>query len=244
MEMVYKKKYRVHVYETGPGGKLSLYSLFNYLQDIASDHAETLGFGRDDLLKDNRFWVLSRMYLEINRLPLWEETVDVSTWPSGTESLFALRNYEVSGSDGVIIRGSSSWLILDRDSKRVQRPDNVLSRFEFPVRDNNIRNSTKLNIVGEQAVTDHCFRIKASDLDVNLHTNNAVYVRWITDSYDLGYIMNNDPQSVEINYLAESRFGDEINVRTSADKDYYDHSIIRTDDKKEICRIRIGWTKV
>jgi hypothetical protein len=38
----FEKEYRVHVYETGPDGKLNLYSLFNYMQDIASDHAVNL----------------------------------------------------------------------------------------------------------------------------------------------------------------------------------------------------------
>ena len=65
----FEKDYRIHVYETGPDGKLNLYSLFNYLQDIASDHAIKLGFGRNDLMKDNRFWVLSRVYAVINTWP-------------------------------------------------------------------------------------------------------------------------------------------------------------------------------
>lgn len=43
-----EKEYQVHVYETGPDGRLNLYSLFDYFQDIASDHAVQLGFGRDD----------------------------------------------------------------------------------------------------------------------------------------------------------------------------------------------------
>ena len=51
----FEKEYRVHVYDTGPDGRVSLTSLFNYMQDIASDHAEMLGFGRDDLMRDNRF---------------------------------------------------------------------------------------------------------------------------------------------------------------------------------------------
>ena len=50
--------------------RLNLYSLFNYLQDIASDHAVKLGFGRDDLMRENRFWVLSRMYAEIDRMAI------------------------------------------------------------------------------------------------------------------------------------------------------------------------------
>jgi acyl-CoA thioesterase FadM len=56
--------------------------------------------------------------------------------------------------------------------------------------------------------------------------------------------MNNLPQSAEINYLAESMCSDEIVIKTSVDKinpGFYSHSIIRTNDKKELCRIRIGW---
>jgi len=72
MELLqFEKEYRVHVYETGPDGKLNLYSLFNYMQDIASDHAVKLGFGRDDLLRDNRFWVLSRVFAVIKEWPVW-----------------------------------------------------------------------------------------------------------------------------------------------------------------------------
>ena len=90
----FEKEYRVHVYETGPDGKLNLYSLFNYMQDIASDHAEKLGFGRNDLMRDNRFWVLSRMYAVFHKLPLWGNSLIMKTWPDGTDRLFALRSYE------------------------------------------------------------------------------------------------------------------------------------------------------
>jgi acyl-ACP thioesterase len=87
----FEKEYRVHVYETRPDGKLNLYSLFNYMQDIASVHAVKLGFGRDDLLRNNRFWVLSRIYAVIEEWPVWEDSIIVKTWPNGTEILFAMR---------------------------------------------------------------------------------------------------------------------------------------------------------
>ena len=90
------------------------------------------------------------------------------------------------------------------------------------------------------------FGIKVSDLDVNLHTNNVMYLKWVSDSYDLEFIMNNDPQSAEINYLAESRFGEEIMIRTSVENEhssFYNHSIFRTSDNKELCRIRVEWKK-
>jgi acyl-ACP thioesterase len=245
MELLkFEKEYRVNVYETGPGGKLSLYSLFNYMQDIASDHAEILGFGRDDLMRDNHFWVLSRIYAEIADWPSWEDRIIVRTWPNGTDKIFALRNFEIMYSDGRKIgNATSSWLILDRETKKIQRPETITARHNFPLPDEfPLRNPGKLDTAGEQGETSFCFRIRTSDLDVNLHTNNTAYLRWVNDDYDFGFIMKNDPSSVEINYLAESKYNEEITIRTTAELcNTFAHSIFRLNDGKELCRLKLKW---
>ena len=90
------------------------------------------------------------------------------------------------------------------------------------------------------------YRIKVSDLDVNLHTNNVRYLTWVSDCYDLDFVMKNVPRSAEINYLAESQFNEEIVIKTSEEKmngSVYNHSIFRTSDNKELCRIRIEWKR-
>ena len=245
----FEKEYRVHVYETGPEGKLNLYSLFNYMQDIASDHAVKLGFGRDDLMRDNRFWVLSRIYAIITEWPVWGDSIIVQTWPNGTDKLFALRNYEVRFPDGRhIASGTSSWLILDLTTKKVQRPDSILSQYNFNLHNelSPVRYAAKIDPAAENGQVSPLFRIKVSDLDLNLHTNNVRYLKWACDSYNLEFVMNNEPQSAEINYLAESRFDEEIMIRTSVENQndsFCNHSIFRTNDNKELCRIRIEWKK-
>jgi medium-chain acyl-[acyl-carrier-protein] hydrolase len=248
MELIqFEKEYLIHVYETGPDGKLNLCSLFNLMQDIASDHAIKLGFGRDDLMRDNRFWVLSRMYAEINLWPLWGETILVRTWPNGTDKLFALRNYNVSYPDGRhIASGSSSWLILDLATKKVQRPDAILSKFysDLNPNDSPVRYGSKIEPSAEDGIVSPFFKVKVSDLDVNLHTNNVRYLNWVYDTYSLDFIMKHLPESTEINYLAESVCDDEIFVRTSDVNDngfYYNHSVFRKSDNRELCRIRIAW---
>lgn len=244
MVQKFEKSYRIHVYETSPNSKLNLHSLFNYMQDIASDHAEVLGYGRNDLLKHNNFWVLSRLYTEIISWPEWEEDILVKTWPNGTDKLFALRNYELFNAEGkALAHASSSWLILDRETRKIQRPEGSLEGRDMRRQEAfAIRNATKLETAVRQGTSDYCFRIKTSDLDINFHTNNAVYLKWISDSYDLGFLMKNDPQSVEINYLAESRHDEELAVRTSAENEFcFNHSICRTNDGKEFCRVRVVW---
>ena len=250
MELLqYIKEYKVHVYETGSDGKLNLYAFFNYLQDIASEHAVKLGFGKDDLMKDNRFWVLSRMYAVFSDWPLWEDSVIVKTWPNGTDKLFALRNYEVNYPDGRhIASASSSWLILDRHTKKVQRPDSILIHYNPNLHSDKspIRYAAKLHTDDHEDFSYARFNVRVSDLDVNFHTNNVNYLRWVYDSYNLDFMMKNVPQSTEINYLAESLFNEEILVKTSREKEndsFYNHSIFRTTDNKELCRIRIEWKK-
>lgn len=76
---------------------------------------------------------------------------------------------------------------------------------------------------------------------------NLKYLTRVSDFYDLDFIMKNFFRSVEIDYLAESQFGEEIVIKTSEEKYnglIYNHSIFRTSDGKELCRIRIEWNRI
>jgi acyl-ACP thioesterase len=242
-----EKDYAVHVYETGPDGKLNLHSLFDYLQDIASDHAVKLGYGREELLKHNNFWVLSRIYAEINTLPQWGDSLVIKTWPRGTERLFALRDFEVRYPDGrSVARATSSWLIIDLDTRRIKRPDSNLSKYDsdLPGEKALQRNAMKLEPADSNSNRTQQFCVRISDLDINLHTNMARYLKWVTDSCELDFILNNIPLSAEINYLAESHFNDGIVILTSGEIENgntFRHSIMRTSDNTELCRVRINW---
>lgn len=244
----FEKEYTVHVYETGPDGKVNLFSLFNYMQDIASDHAEKLGFGRSDLLKYNNFWVLSRMYAEIDNLPSWKEKLIASTWPCGTDNIFAMRSYKIRFPDGrPIASATSSWLIIDRTTKKIRRPGEMFTQYNS---DNKklippVRNPEKLHELPGNCEEVSRFRVRISDLDVNLHTNNVNYLKWACDTYSLSFAMDHHPYSAEINYLAESMFNDEIIIRSvkkdEGNSEFSDHSILRIGDNKELCRIRLKW---
>jgi len=243
----YEREYRIHVYETSPDERVSIYSLFNYMQDIAAEHAIKLGFGRDDLMKQNQFWVLSRMYAVLGDLPFRDETIIVKTWPFGTENVFALRFYELRFADGrPISSASSSWLILDASTKRIQRPGQTLAMYNslresLPLP---VRTASRLDEVSSGGSLSSEFKVKMSDLDVNLHTNNVNYLKWTIDSYDFDFMMKHVPASVEINYLAESMLGEKIIIRTSGETGsplLFRHSITRSADNRELCRIRIEW---
>jgi len=242
---MYTRDYLVHVYETGPDGRLSPAGLLDYLQDIASAHAVQLGFGMEDLNKSNRMWVLSRLYAVITEWPAWEAQLTVHSWHKGIDKLFSLRDYRVTTATGrPVAAATSSWLTIDQTTRRIQRPDGLLalSSIAGPFENALLRNAEKLEPAGAEGRVTPAFPVRISDLDLNLHTNNVRYLKWVIDSYDLDFVLGHALCSVEVNYLAESRCGEEIVIRSVAGRDgFWSHSIVRVTDGVELARIRLQW---
>lgn len=243
----FEKSYTIPVYDSDSNSRLSTFSLFNYFQDIASEHAELLHFGRDDLQRSNQFWILSRIYAEIEVFPVWGETVMLRTWPRGTEGLFALRDIEVYLKGGSKVAGATtSWVIVDSVTRRPQRPDSLLEKMnlDYPDKRSTNRNAGKPEPVAQPFTDSPVFIVKPSDLDVNQHVNNVKYIQWVTDTFTVSFLSGHTPKSVEVSYLSESVEGDSILIRSNGpcvENNCSLHSVIRVDDGRELCRIMICW---
>ncbi len=246
-EMVFEKQFRVNTYETDTSGSLSIPGLFNYLQDAAACHASLLGLGTEQLEGNNMFWVLSRILVRIDSMPSWEEDILVKTWPRGIDKLFALRDFEIYGLSGKIYgTASSCWLMLNIKNRRPVRPDRYLTYMKESLNYDSStgRNPVKIQGIEKPSYTSQVFPVKYSDLDINMHVNNANYVKWTVDTYPLDFIMNAKLETAEINYLSESVSGDEIAISVSElDENKFLHSVIRKNDNRELCRLRFDWKR-
>jgi len=240
-----ERRYRLHTYETDTHGNMSITALFNYLQDIASAHAAMLHFGKDDLEKNNRFWVLSRIYAEMDYMPGWDSEVIITTWPRGVDGIFAIRDFEIATVEGERIGGATSaWLMVDRSSRRPQRPDELLVNLgeELPPEMSVGRNPAKIHPAEKAEYSSLPFTVRYSDLDINMHVNNVRYIQWALDAYPLDFRMNNEMGSVEVNYISESLPGDEVFIEICHHRDdYYIHSVKRQNDNRELCRVGVKW---
>ena len=246
--ILFERKYPVNIFNTDLTGRLSPGALFNCFEDLAGRHAAELGWGRDDLMASGGyFWALSRMIVKINRLPkAWDE-VTLRTWPRGTEAIFALRDLEMYDDAGEKIAGaSSSWVIVDYNTRKAQRPDKALSilNHQFPGNRATETNAGKVPALppGEHSLTR--LKVKLDDIDVNLHVNNARYVHWAANCYDHEYISLHTPDTIEVNYLLEGHQGEMINILTAnadGNRNSFIHSVVRESDGTELCRLRMSW---
>lgn len=233
----------VHSYDVDLNKRLTITSLFNYFQEIAWEHAGILRFGIDDLSKNNQFWVLSRVRVEIERLPLWTENITLITYPRGVDGLFALRDYEMYDSKGErIISASSSWIVLSAENRR---PVKLVGRdLEVFLNERSALavNSTKIKEVETPPLITENFKVKIGDIDVNNHVNNARYIDWAYNAFSFDHYKRYAPKLLEVNFLAEGLSEDNIKLEVFKLAD--DESVInikRTDDLKDLSRIFIKW---
>jgi len=244
-KQVFEKSFRINTYEADASGRLSIPALFNYLQDTAAHHAAVLGFGKENLEENDLFWVLSRILVKMDIIPDWEEKILIKTWPRSINGIFALRDFEIYGINGEKYGGASScWLMLNNENRKPVRPGKMLERFEGRMHEGQalVRDPGKLPAIKKVSYTSPAFHVKYSDLDINMHANNVQYIKWALDTYPLGHRLGSVFESAEINYLAESLPGDEIAVKTMETGDnIFEHSLVRQNDGKELCRLRVGW---
>jgi acyl-ACP thioesterase len=239
----HRHEIKVHSFDIDFNSKLNVFSLFNYFQEIAWEHAAILQFGLEDLSKKNLFWVLSRVRVEIVRLPNWAEKITLITYPRGIDGLFALRDYEVYDSEGnCIISGSSSWLILDAKNRRPIR----LNDLDLDFFNNNRRalsvNASKIVEVKQNPVRVDNLVVKTSDIDLNNHVNNARYIEWAYNMFPLAFHKENLLKVVEVNFLAEGKENNNLSVELyQLSEKENTIRINRNEDLKELCRVYFEW---
>ncbi len=208
---LWQEELRVKSYEADSTGVLKPHALFSYFTEVAGNHASHLGFGYRELQKAGYFWVLSRIMVQADRMPRWDETVILETWPKGVEKLFALRDFRMMDRGGeTLVRATSAWLLLDTGRSRPHRIDVLPAGIPIRAGVHAIPSlPEKLKPLEPLArCSEH--RVTPSDLDVNNHVNNAEYVRWIADCAGGG--PSAALSSLQVNYLDEALLDDTVEL--------------------------------
>lgn len=239
---IWQEEYIIRTYEVGRNGRLSITSLCNFMQECASNHAQHLGFGKEYLDKTNRLWALTRLHIHIDTLPETGGVAIVQTWPRGTTGVFAFRDFLVADSEGRSIAAvTSSWLLLDVESKKPARPDHLLSGMPIESDRHAVESPLqKLPTFESGEVLDQHI-VRVSDIDGQDHTNNARYVEWLENAFYRVAAEGDIPASCEINFLAEAKLGDAVVISyASAGEDELLFAVKRSPDGAELLRAKIA----
>lgn len=246
-ELVFEQRYGIRSYELLTDQSVFIAAICNQLQDIASAHADSLGFGYADLEQSGHFWVLARLHIMTDRLPGYGTTLSIHTWPSANERLTAMRDFLIHDDKGPMGRATTSWVTLNKETHRADPPDTVLDGRFIPERDRALTFPTKAVPRLKAGDYDVSLTARRSDMDINDHVNNVKYVEFCLEAVPQDWFAAKRCMGLDIQFRTESRAGDEYVAACSQTDDDNDHntmlhSLTRTSDNKEIVRMRSWWT--
>ena len=223
--------------------RLFMGHLGNHMLNAADFHSTHRGFGMKRLMTINRSWVLSRLAIEMEEMPVQYTRFNVETWVESAMRFFTSRNFAVVGDGGKVYGyGRSIWAMIDTETRQ---PTDIYS-----IDDGAIRQWIEKE---KECPIDKGGRVKMSpdaklvrtintyynDVDINGHINSVKYIEHVLDLWDLDWYRNHQVKRFEIAYVAEAHAGDSLSFyqeQTGADE--YCIRIVRTDGT-ECCRSKV-----
>lgn len=238
----FKQDIYIKSYECDSYGFLRIRSLFNFFQDIADKNASFLGIGYEYCQQHHVGWISGGYHVRINKMPRWNQTVCLTTWPSKAQGATAYREFVLTdGQTGsVLIQASSQWVLLDTNR---QRPTSVIPHLAHcePIAERCVDTVfPKLPVLNRIDYTQNEI-IRTDDIDLNQHVNNAVYPSWIYDTLPTQFLENHTLSELQIQYKYPAHIKDKIIVQTQIDNKQGLHLITNDDKTIEYVRICTVW---
>jgi acyl-ACP thioesterase len=191
--------------DVNPAGRLRLDALARHLQDVATDDT------RDAGLDDGRTtWVMRRAHMRVGRWPRYLERVTLATFCTGTGPRWAERTTVVRGADAGHVEAVALWASVDTETGRAAGlPDGFHAVWGTGGRSV----SARLLHPPAPEAPGRPWQVRAADLDVLGHVNNAVH--WAAVEDELARLLPHaDPVEAELEYRVAIESGDGITLRS------------------------------
>ncbi|WP_419785081.1 acyl-[acyl-carrier-protein] thioesterase [Pseudodesulfovibrio sp.] len=247
--LIYEHAYDIRSYEPRTDGLVPITTICDQLQDVASRHADSLGFGFKDLRTTGHFWMLVRLYLLMDRLPAFGETCRVQTWPSGNERLVAGRDFLVHDEKGCIGRATSHWVAVDLETHKACPPGEVLDNRYIPDAERALLMPSGAVPRLREGTDETIITARRSDQDINNHVNNVRYGEFCFEAVPEHWLEHHRCMGLEIQFKNEAHAGDSFVSSCAASGEeeggqIMQHALRRQDDNREIVRMRSLWQDI
>lgn len=216
------QNFTIPCYDTDAAWRLKPASFMDLAQEAAGQHAVYLGFGYDDLIATNTAWILSRVHIRFIDTPKWRDEVTLTTWHKGLNRLFFLRDFIMTDAQGrERVKATTSWLVLNLETRRLVRDPGLME--EGTVCEENVIETPADKVqmpkdVETVLALEHV--VAYSDVDMNAHTNNAMYMQWAMDAVEYEIASSRPVRELTINFNHETKAGDRVMIyRASVQKE-------------------------
>lgn len=215
-----EKTYFLSASDANAEGELSLTSLTTNIIDIATDHANALGIGNPSMEDIRAGWVLSRITVDMDKVPKVNSHYILKTWIEDFNRHYSARCFSVRSPEGEIYGYCRTiWLVIDAETHK----NLGLSHFNFPaelilgdkapipMQEKHfpiVEKSEEMS--GKSILATHKpfrYEFKYCDLDFYRHVNTVRYVTMLLNQFTLKEHDETRVKRMELSFLHEANYG-------------------------------------
>ena len=208
---MYQKTIKILTEHVDCKQNLRLSTLLKFLHEVAIAHTEELGYPRTKTLDKGFLWVVAKQHVEVSRLPRYDETVTISTWPGQEIPFLFIRHYEIVSSSGEsLVKASAVWTLIDAHSRTMINP----TKEGIVIHEEPHGGEVPFQFATRAEGLPHLATIKASwrDCDLNGHMNNTAYLDEAEDLIPIDFLKKRDVKSFDVAYKKEIPLGTTVEV--------------------------------
>jgi len=187
MPLKHTRTFRVRFYECDAYGHVNNSNYVRYMQEAAFDASAAAGYGDEAYDRLGLIWLIRDTEVEYLQPLRYGDTAEVTTWVEDFRRVRSRRAYEIrrQGEEDVLARGSTDWVLLDRESLRpVSIPEEMKQAFfpeGPPAKDGRREPFPEPPPAPAGAVTVRR-EVAWEDVDPAQHVNNAKYFTYLEES--------------------------------------------------------------
>jgi medium-chain acyl-[acyl-carrier-protein] hydrolase len=213
--LVYKKKYTVPYYESDVNGNMKLPSIFSVALQLSGEQSLALGVS-DTWLKEtyNYTWIIVEYEVEIQRLPLSNETITIETFAKSYNKFFCYRDFVFYAENGdKLLTITTTFVLLEIDSRKVVRVEEpIIAPYESEKIGKIIRGH-KYSARNPDTALSRDYHVRFNDIDQNGHVNNSKYFDWMLDIFGFDFLTTYVPTKIHLKYIKEVLYGATVTSR-------------------------------
>ena len=215
MENILKKTYEISSDQVDFKRDYDLRHLLHDFHDLAGKQATLMGVDAEMIAeKHNAMWIVTRIRVDIDEMPVWKDAVSAETYPLTPGILRMEREAIFRRADGnPFAYLTSEWCVLDRTTGVPRRPSLIGYPSDTAVKERAFTAGySDLRIVTDEKDFAFFHIARVSDLDLNGHFNNVAYVTLAEDAFSSDFLRARRIKSFEIAFRAQSYEGETLKV--------------------------------
>lgn len=222
--MKWSDEYRVLYHDLNSNELVGISRIFKFLQETATSQMRAQRPSYNELLNQNKAFLLSGIRVNVYEPLTYNEKITVSTWACNPRGFTFPRCYSIMRGDDIICEASSTWALVDTHDKKLIKASDVELNYSIdepleldsPIRFR-IPSELQMSLVGE-------YTIRYTDTDINMHMNNTNYPDMLFNA--LPTPESKFVRSIAISYQNEAKIGDYLKLYMGkTDGKYYMRSI-------------------